>query len=428
MRVLFLEQQSSGGEIWDGVGSYTVTMSKALASEGHEVHHLSCRSAQRKRDVEENGVIVHYRPELHLRGLGLLLRLPLLRAVHDRWRGRDAEIVRDIRLSASNYVAFRRLGIDVDVIEASTYPRQSLAFALVRSRPLVLTRHGISWQESIRAFDIPPDVGGYADEHVQIAFFERCSDALSAFEKRGTQVVTVASRLLAETRARLDGTRRDVRIVPPAVELEAERWFAVPSVADSPPTALVIGTLDPRKGCDLAIEAAAKLAADFEGFELVFVGSPTIGLRDGLPYDDWLKQLATELGAPCRFVGHVQRDSLPELYARARMLVIPSWFDNYPMVGLEAMAAGRPIVSTTNVGYADSITEFGAGTVVPAGDVDALAEAMRNYLTDTDAAAAAGAQGRRLVESELSVEQVVAQRIDAYSEAIRRKRQARRRR
>ncbi len=416
LKVLFLEQQTSS-RIWNGIGSHTVEITRVLATAGHEVHHISCPHPS--LDVDDGGVHVHYRPEVRLRGGRRLLELPWIRTIRDRWRGRDAEVLRDLRLSLSNYLAYRRLRIDCDVIEASTYPCQSLVFAILRSKPLVLTRPGLSNEEIVRAFDLPADVAdSLAEERQPIRFFTRVKEAMIAAEARSAQLEVVPSRLLVSTRDRLTEQQpSDAWVIPHIVQTGP--GAALAPVMDTAPVVLCVGRRQPLKGCELLVEAAGLLASDIDDLQVIFVGRPK-GQRHGLPYEDWLQKRSAELHAPCRFVGHVSREELDRWYAQARVVALPSWFDSYQMVALEAMAAGRPVVCTANVGLADLIAEFGAGTVVPAGDPVRLAEALRPYLVNPQASSEAGARGRVMVETGLTTEAFVAQRTAAYQEAIKR--------
>ena len=415
LKVLFLEQQTSS-RIWNGIGSHTVELTRVLAAGGHEVHQISCPHPS--LDVDDEGVHVHYRPEVRLRGSRRLLELPLIRTIRDRWRGRDAEVLRDLRLSLSNYLAYRRLRIDCDVIEASTYPCQSLVFAILRSKPLVLTRPGLSNEEIVRAFDLPADVAdSLAEERQPIRFFKRVKEAMIAAEARGAQLEVVPSRLLASTKDRLTEQPSDAWVIPHIVQTRP--GAALAPVMDTGVVVLCVGRRQPLKGCELLVEAAGLLASDIDDLQVIFVGRPK-GQRHGLPYEDWLQRRSAELHAPCQFVGHVSREELDRWYAQARVVALPSWFDSYQMVALEAMAAGRPVVCTANVGLADLIAEFDAGTVVPAGDPVRLAEALRLYLVNPQASSEAGARGREMVETRLTTQAFVAQRTAAYQEAIRR--------
>jgi 1,4-alpha-glucan branching enzyme len=181
---------------------------------------------------------------------------------------------------------------------------------------------------------------------------------------------------------------------------------------------LSVGRLEPIKACHLLVHAATRLAHEVEGVQVVFVGRGTNGVQGSVPYDEWLKKLAVDLQAPCTFIDRMPREELTTWYAKARVLAIPSWFENYPMVGLEAMSGGRPIVVTERNGYADKVKEFDAGTVVPHGDVGALADALRHYLLDPHAAAVAGANGKTFIETQHTAQQIARERARLYDEAI----------
>jgi glycosyltransferase involved in cell wall biosynthesis len=84
------------------------------------------------------------------------------------------------------------------------------------------------------------------------------------------------------------------------------------------------------------------------------------------------------------------------------VLALPTHFDNYPTVIVEAMATGRPIVST-RVGAIPTVVGAGErGLLVDAGDIPALTGALRAVLTDDALAARLGAAGAAFVAAELS--------------------------
>jgi glycosyltransferase involved in cell wall biosynthesis len=200
--------------------------------------------------------------------------------------------------------------------------------------------------------------------------------------------------------------------------VEPGGWSSIPPVDTTGPVVLAVGRLEPIKACHLLVHAAVRLAQDVDNVQVVFVGRGTNGVQGAVPYDEWLKKLAVDLQAPCTFIDRMPREELTTWYAKARVLAIPSWFENYPMVGLEAMAGGRPIVVTERNGYADKVKEYEAGTVVPHGDVDALADALRHYLLDPEAAAVAGANGKTFIETQHTAQQIARERAELYRDAI----------
>src|SRR5215471_18175181 len=87
-----------------GIGSFVKSISGALAAFGHEVHVLSCVPGQVESNFLDNSVHVHRRGQLRIRGIGRLARAP---GAASRIRG-----------AVSNWVSYRRIGVNFDVVEA----------------------------------------------------------------------------------------------------------------------------------------------------------------------------------------------------------------------------------------------------------------------------------------------------------------------
>jgi glycosyltransferase involved in cell wall biosynthesis len=96
-------------------------------------------------------------------------------------------------------------------------------------------------------------------------------------------------------------------------------------------------------------------------------------------------------GAPVRFLGEVPHARVPELLRDSRALVLCSSVEGVPNVVLEALAHNRPVIATP-VGAIPELVEDGVnGRLVPVGDPEALAAAMRDLLDDATWMALAGA-------------------------------------
>jgi glycosyltransferase involved in cell wall biosynthesis len=102
------------------------------------------------------------------------------------------------------------------------------------------------------------------------------------------------------------------------------------------------------------------------------------------------------------------------------VLAIASHYESFSLVGLEAMASGRPIVCTSGTGIAELASDSTeAVTVVPTADHEALARGLAPFLRDAERAATAGADARALVVSRCSPAVVAAQKEAAFRMAIR---------
>ena len=132
---------------------------------------------------------------------------------------------------------------------------------------------------------------------------------------------------------------------------------------------LVVARMVERKGVQHLLEALADLQTDWEFW---IVG-------DG-PYLKRLKKAAGAASARVRFLGFVPRTELPALYQSARVFVFPSLQENFPMVLLEAMAAGCAVVTTSAPGCIEVVGD--AAMVVEPGNSAALRETLAQLLTD----------------------------------------------
>jgi D-inositol-3-phosphate glycosyltransferase len=97
-----------------------------------------------------------------------------------------------------------------------------------------------------------------------------------------------------------------------------------------------------------------------------------------------LQEMRTELGVIdiVTFMAAKAQDELPEFYAAAEMVVMPSHYESFGMVALEAMAMGTPVVASEVGGLAFLIQDGVNGFLVPSRDPEALAERIYTLLND----------------------------------------------
>jgi glycosyltransferase involved in cell wall biosynthesis len=150
---------------------------------------------------------------------------------------------------------------------------------------------------------------------------------------------------------------------------------------------LAIGTLEPRKGVDVLIDAMSR----FDGPPLLLAGQPGWGGLDPLA-------MARERGLPdgrVRVLGRLSDAELADALRRASVLAVPSLAEGFGLPLLEAMAAGVPVVHSD----APALVEVAAcaGVAVPRGDAGALAVALRGVLGSPARAAELVTLGRARV-------------------------------
>jgi glycosyltransferase involved in cell wall biosynthesis len=153
---------------------------------------------------------------------------------------------------------------------------------------------------------------------------------------------------------------RDATVVHPPVE--TERFY----VAEPEDYFLLVAEIVPHKQVGLALEAAKRARVRLK----------VVGDGPELPRLRRLYRNRTE------FLGRLDDRTLTDLYARARALVIPN-IEEFGITAVEAQAAGRPVVAADGGGARETVVPGDTGVLVPPGDVDAMAEALRE--TDFEA-------------------------------------------
>jgi alpha-1,3-rhamnosyl/mannosyltransferase len=149
---------------------------------------------------------------------------------------------------------------------------------------------------------------------------------------------------------------------------------------------LFVGSVEPRKNLLGLLEAYASLPEQTQRlYPLVIVGATG--------WKNELIQRAITKNENVRLVGYVSRELLPAVYESCSLFVFPSLYEGFGMPVLEAMAAGRPVV-TSNVSALPEVVGDAAIVVDPE-DVDALAVAMENVLDDPQTAALMGSEARQ---------------------------------
>jgi glycosyltransferase involved in cell wall biosynthesis len=214
------------------------------------------------------------------------------------------------------------------------------------------------------------------------------------------------SRPVAEACASLAaGGERPIDLIPPFLSddtfdpVDAVRPAFVPATGDY---VMFAGALGPHKGVDVLLEAWEGLGASVP---LVLAG---------------LRRHDTPLRFP---EGVIVAENVPHgdvlrAWAHCAIAVVPSrWPDPCPLVALEAMAAGRPVIASAVGGLPDMVLDGTTGILVPPGDVQALRASIVQLLADPGRRASMGQAGRERAGG-YSASVVVPQIEQIYQEVI----------
>jgi glycosyltransferase involved in cell wall biosynthesis len=250
------------------------------------------------------------------------------------------------------------------LVHADVYGQIAGAMARVPLR--LSTKHGFNWFRESRFFGLADRaVASLAHIHVAI------------------------SKGLAEYLADVEGfDAASFEIVHYGI---SARNGAAP-FSENEPRLLCVGRLIPVKGHLVLLRALAQARTRVPGLVLELAGQG--------PLEPALKSYVRELGLSdaVRFLGFVS--PVQAAIENAAIVVVPSLGEGFGMVALEAMERSRPVIASAVGGLPEIVVDGETGLVVPAGDAEALADAMVALASDLPRAAAMGEAGRgRAIES-----------------------------
>lgn len=223
-----------------------------------------------------------------------------------------------------------------------------------------------------------------------------------------TDVVTFVSRYTRSRFAPAFGPKASLEYLPSGVDIDRFRPDPTGRAQlrdryglGERPTVVCVSRLVPRKGQDMLIKALPSIRRRVDGAALVIVG--------GGPYEDSLRALARECGVAddVTFTGGVPAAELPTHHALADVFAMPCRtrgagldVEGLGIVFLEASATGVPVIAGGSGGAPETVQHNKTGLVVDGREVDEIADAVTELLTDRDRAAAMGAAGRDWVTAQ----------------------------
>ena len=357
-----------------GVGSYMFHMGAALQAAGHRAVIVSSRVPGLAEEVE----------------------LPCGRVyrVYDRSEMRSHR-VRDLVLSIARENR-------IDFMEGSDHLGEMAPVIKAANRPPVIVKiHG---SNPIRVVNDAHVFHPWQKWMIQFAILRNGGQTRAErFSIEHADLVTAPSqRILDEVRAqgiRLPGR---VAVIPNPIS----PVHGTPSGEAAEPTILVVGRLDIGKGIQYLPDLLRRLEERFPSVILEMAGGDRYARGMG-SMREWLTRRLGKQAGRVRFLGNLTGRELEEAYGRAWVVVLPSRWDNFPTVLLEAGVRGKPVVSSANGGMPEMLD----GTLcrVAAPGSPEFAERVSELLADAKARAAAGESIRAKILTAYSPNSVVEQ-------------------
>lgn len=189
------------------------------------------------------------------------------------------------------------------------------------------------------------------------------------------------------------------------------------------PDALVafyVGRFDPRKGIETLVRAIGQSTLRSSGkLQLIIGGGSRPGQSDGNERDR-IEGIVAELGMGdfTTFPGRLSDEILPAYYAAADVCVVPSHYEPFGLVAIEAMASGTPVVASDVGGLQFTVVPEETGLLASAQDEVAFAAAIDRILSNPEWKNQLGKQARTRIEEKFSWDGVASQLSELYTQLV----------
>ncbi|MFN6569646.1 glycosyltransferase family 1 protein [Dendronalium sp. ChiSLP03b] len=245
-------------------------------------------------------------------------------------------------------------------------------------------------------------------------------------------VLETAERIVAtspqekEHMRSLVSSKGNIDIIPCGTDIErfgsVDRQEARQQLGIDPETKLIfyVGRFDQRKGIETLVRAVSQ--SQLRGktpLKLIIGGGSRPGQSDGLERDR-IESIVNELGMSSftSFPGNLNHEILPTYYAAADVCVVPSHYEPFGLVAIEAMASGTPVVASDVGGLQFTVVPGETGLLAPAKDEVAFAQAIDQILSNPTWRDRLGEAARHRVRTKFSWDGVASQLSELYIDLL----------
>ncbi|MCF4969273.1 glycosyltransferase family 4 protein [Nostoc sp. CMAA1605] len=231
-----------------------------------------------------------------------------------------------------------------------------------------------------------------------------------------TQVLETADRIVATSPQEqqhmrsLVSTKGYIDVIPCGTDIrkfgsiDRETARAELGIASDAKVVLYVGRFDPRKGIETLVRAVNQSQLRDSGkLKLIIGGGSTPGASDGRERDR-IAGIVQELGMSELTIlpGRLGQEILPTYYAAADVCVVPSHYEPFGLVAIEAMSCGTPVVASDVGGLQFTVVTEKTGLLVPPKDVDAFSVAIDRILLNSAWRDELGETARKHIASKFS--------------------------
>lgn len=388
LSVCFVTREYPPETGYGGIGTYYQAVAQTLAQRGHTVVVLS-EALGAESYTMQNGVHVY-----RVRPRYSVSHLPIVWRLQAAWRGYRLSVAVLLRQIVPRHA--------IQIIESPELHAEPYLYSLLPVHPPIVVRLHTGTCLGIDFNSQPRTLRVWLNIRLERALLSRA------------QAISAPSQSVVEQSQRRGMPIKGYRIIPNGVDC---RKFTPRVCETSVHSLLFCGRLEFWKGADVLCAALPSLYAAFPDLQVYLIGEDKRD-RDGVWASERLRRLVpSDYQAQLHFLGKVPHERLIEHYQRATVVVVPSRWESFGLVAVEAMACGRAVVVSATGGLAEIVEDGITGLHCPVGDSRAMAAAVARLLSDSALRAQLGSAARQRVEECYDIERVCDQ-LEAFYESV----------
>jgi glycosyltransferase involved in cell wall biosynthesis len=376
-----------------GIGTYVRSLGEQLARSGSKVHVLAGTKLGRTEELVINGVRVHRLMSWHIPKFERFL--PGL-----AWSAQLARTL--LRLAQTD---------GLDLVEFPNWEGPGWSLARLPRHVSVVTRLHTPFFETLQ-LDNRNRAPNQAERF--ICWLEKSavlsSDAITSSTRFHRAIMSSAYGLREEA----------VEILPLGIPMPPLRVTVEKAPSERPLRLLYVSRLEHRKGTLTLLDALPLVFARVPNVEVTLIGKDRPHAPGGVQFQDHFRAAHPELLARVRFLGYVPDDELARAYSECDLFVVPSVYESFGLIYLEAMAHGKPTIGCRAGGIPEVVEDGETGCLVPPEDVPALADRIVQLLQDAPLRESMGTRARHRAEKLFSVEVMAQNSLELYQRVVSR--------
>jgi glycogen synthase len=413
MKIAFISYEYPPDTAFGGIATYVHQAARMLHQRDHHVE-VFAASPQRSCAESPDGFLIHRVEESNFRNFykpaGLVFAERHATVGFDVLEG--PEFAADAREAV-------RLVPDIPLVVKLHTP------TILLFRLNYLTSRSFSFTTKLRLYlrsllkGVEPQWGGDPDldRHRQETMAVNEVERLHALDadEIASPSTTLGQMLVGEW-----GLNPEIISHVPYPYLPSERLLQIPLDTQTN-VVTFLGRLEVRKGVlDLA-KAIPLVLEHYPDTKFRFVGPSDDSPVHGIDMEQYLRRMLRASRKAVEFTGMVPLDTIPDVLAATDISVFPSLWENFPLVCLEAMAAGRGIIGSSAGGMKDMLGMDRAGRLIPPGSPNDIAKALIELLKDKELRMALGQSARDRIIKEYSADQIGCLQEASYLRALERR-------